>query len=486
MGIIWRDTMSVGIGEIDRDHKRLVAMANAMEKAVASSDETVVRAVMQELTRYVVDHFRREEGILARLGDTGLGRHKELHAAAADRLLALGRRYSIVTDAAERNGIAQQLHTFLNHWIINHILKEDMRIKAGRGAPPAAPDTVAVSVEPVSKPEAPRSADVEYSLPGHLAHLLKRIEYVAPSLPSPEGGFESFERLCEAAVCRRVDAVLVFFQRDNPDLVRELPPVFLASPEFATKLRRAIGAFIIPEILRSRQLRMLETRFDWRKADARSFWESVPPEVAADIMERWAAAWTGLRLVEKVGEDGGKVLQVRDTTRRLREMLQPDTPEAYDLPRICNPELDVFRSLFCIDPEVLVRLNRAWRKCHDLYEQEMDPRIFQQKARDGAFRDTLLEAFHGLPAHWGEFLVLTSYRVFARVTTHFLERFTTNLGRTADERHEHMPYLMRTLAHAHRIHAIRSRERLEEAQWQAQRQELGKILRGLGTTEREE
>lgn len=471
MAILWRDTMSVGVGELDRDHKKMIAMVNAMEAAMASLDQPVIAAVMQQLVTYVADDFQREEELMERHGDPGLAQHKEHHAQAAERIFVLRRRYQAASSIEDKREVARRLHGLLSHWLVNHILVEDLRLR----------DLVAPKAVTVAAPVAAERGreDVEYSLPPHLAHLLKRIEYDIPNLPPPHGRFESFELLCEAAICRRIDAMLVFFQRSNSDIARELPPLFIASPVFAARLRQALCTFIIPEILSNRQVRMFATRFDWTAADTQTFWEHAPAPLVEAMRERWSYAWDQLVLVERSRDDGSTVWQVKDTTKQLRLMLQPPDDEAYDLPRVGNQEIEVFRSLFQTDLALLTKLVRSWRKCHDLYEQELEPRVFQQRAREGAFRDTLLQVFHELPDHWGEFLVLTCYRVFHRMTTQFLERFATNFGRTDDERRAYMPYLMRTLAQARDIPEIRQRERLEEAEWQAQHQELQNIFKGI-------
>jgi len=325
---------------------------------------------------------------------------------------------------------------------------------------------------------AEENPDVEYYLPPHLSHLLKRLDYVVPVLPPPEGGFPSFDKLCEAAICRRVDKVLVFFQRHNPAVVRELPPIFLTSPEFAEKFRAAIGKLVFPIIWESRQVRMLSTSFEWATADTDSFWEFVGDQQADKVMASWIEAWNELRLIEAKKEDGTRVFKVKDNTKMLREMLQPSSDTAYDLPKVGNREIEVFKSL--LDPlnDWWSRLTIAWQACHDLYEQEKDPRVFQQKAREGAFRDNLLAAFQRFPDQWGDFLVLTCHRVFPRVSTEFLEKFSTNLGRNEIEREHYMPYLIRYLRQVREHPEIRLRERDDEFDFEEKMNELRVFLKG--------
>ncbi|CAA7624450.1 conserved hypothetical protein [Magnetospirillum sp. LM-5] len=336
------------------------------------------------------------------------------------------------------------------------------------------PNDAELAAERKARQEA-RDRDVEYALPPNLAHLLKRMDYVVPELPAPTRDFATFEKLCLAAICRRVDTILVFFQRHNPALRLELPTFFLASPEFAGRFHQVIEKFVFPTIWDSRQVRMLATNFDWASEDADSFWDHVTRPLERSIQQGWITAWDDLRLLE-THRNGGKVLQVKDATKELRQLLLPSDPMVYDIPKIGNREIGVFKSLLDPANDWSEVLNRSWRLCYDLYEQEKDPRVFQDKARDGAFRDGLLTVFGRFPPEWADFLVLTCHRVFPRVTTSFLERFATNLGRNEAEREAHIPYTIRYLRQVREIPEIREREREQEMEWEDKMKELRNYL----------
>ncbi|CUW38848.1 conserved protein of unknown function(Haemerythrin-like, metal-binding,1-132) [Magnetospirillum sp. XM-1] len=491
MAIQWQDAMSIGVPELDADHRALVELINGFEASVTAGDESGTGEAMRELVGLIADHFSREENLLSGIGCPSFYAHRDGHDAVADRIHLLRRRYLVASDASVRRDIASTLLAFIRVSVMDHILTEDSamgrrfaavpdaRSQPAEPAKPASPE----SVKPASaagKAMAPASAqDVEYSLPPHLAHLLTRLNYTQAELPPPRRDFETFDSLCAEAVGRRIDEVLVVFHKDNPSVCRPLAPVFVLSPDFAPRFRQAVEVLILPEMMKSRLLRQMAANNDWRAMDGDSFWESVDTPLAEDMLERWRLAWDELKLVERVKEDGSRVFQVKESTRALRDMLQPPSPEAYDLPRIGNTEIDTLTSLFDPTRDLAGALNAAWQRCHDLYEQEMEPRVFQQAAREGALRDYLLAAHQQYAANWGEFLTLTAHRVFGRVTSHFLERFVTSLGRTEQERAAHMPYLMRTVHQLRDRPEIRRRERDEEAEWQAQRRELQNVLKGI-------
>ncbi len=487
--IAWRDAMSVGSPALDADHKKLIELLNLAEEWVSRESWPQVGAVIDDLMAYVRDHFAREEAVQAAIKFPEAEAHKKHHETLTMKARVLHDKFKAATTDDSRKTCGAVLIKVLNEWLIDHILKQDMKFKPliPKKVPPPAPlpgselqtglpqqSEAEILAERKARREA-REKDVEYELPPNLAHLLKHIEYAVPELPPPAKGFESFEKFCEAAICRRVDKVLIFFQRHNPALTLELPPFFLASPEFAEKFRQAIAKFIVPTIWESRQIRLLATSFNWAEEDTDSFWEHITRPLEQCILQGWIQGWDDLKLVE-TKKDGARVFQVKDNTKALREMLTPSSPSAFDIPKITNREIETFKSLLDPANDWSEYLNRAWRSCHDLYEQEKDPRIFQQKAREGAFRDNLLNAFNKFPPEWVDFLVLACHRVFPRITTAFLENFARNLGRTEAEREAHIPYTIRYLRQARENPDIFDRERYEESEWQAQVKELSDYL----------
>lgn len=274
---------------------------------------------------------------------------------------------------------------------------------------------------------------------------------------------DSFTEVFPAAMTWRLRQVLTFFQRRNPDLQRELPVPFLLSPDFDSRFEATMRDQIAPSMLRQgRTITVLETQRQWARASTKDFWAFIAEDDKRRerIVTAWDAAWTAMRQQRTTKEDKatGKVREVwvaMPALKDVRERLAPPTPDAYDIPPIRNRELELFASLlFEFNP---LALENAWVKLRQLYEQEMDRRWYQDKARQGALRDSLLDVFSTLPDCSGEFMVILCYFCFPHINLHFLERFTHNKGSTAAEREQKVPYLMRFLSHE-RVPAIRQEE----------------------------
>lgn len=484
MPIAWRDAMALGEAKVDEDHKKYVALINATENFAGQGQYAPISLVLQKLTDLNVQHFAREEALMANVGYLDIDAHKALHEQFSKKVKVLSEKFSATSSAPEQKQISAVVVSVLNDYFMNHILKEDLKLKpfmrkvGQTGAVSLLTDIDKASEQELEKRRANRNRDVEYQVPPQFAHLLQRLEYAIPQPPPPLSDFPSFASLCEAAICRRVDKILVFFQRKNLDLVRELPPIFLASPEFAEKFHLVVNKLIFPVIWESRQVRMVSTSFDWSGADAENFWDNLTPLLKEAILNGWSEAWDGLRLVEVKKEDGTRALQVREQTKILRAMLAATNEAHYDLPKVGNREIEVFKSLLDTNTDWWTSLNNAWRIVHDLYEQEKDPRVFQQKAREGALRDNLLYAFQRFPEIWGDFMVLACHRVFPRISSVFLESFATNFGRSEAEREGYVPYTIRYLRQVREHPSMRERERGEEDHWQSEMKKLRDYLAG--------
>lgn len=503
MPIAWRDAMAIGVPELDADHKRLVSLVNACEKAVAETNPAVGQRIFELVVDYAQTHFKREEVFHLSSGAPDYERHKRLHLAMTSEARDLWREFLAEPDPKRKAACVGRLNEMLNRWMIDHILKEDMKLKGYasrkvqltqvKPVATCAPEPVlsqpsmvlTVNSEVASRTgEKPQTEDLVYDLPPHLAHLMHRFEFQTPQMPEPKGDFETFEALCEAAIHHRVNKVLVFFQRTNPEVKRKLPPIFLASPAFAARFHEAVSKFIIPTITNSRQIKMMSASVDCTGLDTENFWDLLKTILKDHILSTWTSAWDQLRLVPTTKPDGSRVLQVKDETKLLREMLASTEDEMYDLPKVGNREIDVFTSLLDTSIDWWYTLNKAWEIVEDIYEQEKDPRIFQDKARVGALRDNLLNAFQRFPEQWGDFLILACHRMFPRVSTIFLESFTTNVGRNEAEREVHLPYTIRYLRQVRSFPSIHEQDMAAEEQWQSEMDQLRKYLKGMDDAKR--
>ncbi len=131
MTIAWEEKLKVGNLEIDADHKELIGMINEFEAKTKSPDGVSLRALqitLERLQLYVHDHFAREEYIQAIAKYPGLSENKRQHDALRKTLADFIARFE--SGALDEPGkAADEMATFLNHWLMNHILEVDIKMR---------------------------------------------------------------------------------------------------------------------------------------------------------------------------------------------------------------------------------------------------------------------------------------------------------------------------------------------------------------------
>jgi hemerythrin-like metal-binding protein len=124
--IIWKDEFSVGVDQMDEQHKKIIAMINRLirEQNIVTEPETVAK-LLTEMTDYTREHFRAEEYLMSEYGydrkDDQVKRHKEFIQKTMEFCSASNVGPNILSVA---------LLEYLSTWLVDHILTEDMQYKA--------------------------------------------------------------------------------------------------------------------------------------------------------------------------------------------------------------------------------------------------------------------------------------------------------------------------------------------------------------------
>jgi len=123
----WDSALETGNDEIDRQHKRLFALANALQDAIESDsvDEDTIEDAVFGLTDYVTEHFFDEEALMRRAQYPALPTHRGLHEQLTEHTLKITARYFNEHDVAPAD-----LAPFLTTWLTGHIRQHDMALVA--------------------------------------------------------------------------------------------------------------------------------------------------------------------------------------------------------------------------------------------------------------------------------------------------------------------------------------------------------------------
>ncbi|WP_052000187.1 bacteriohemerythrin [Caenispirillum salinarum] len=120
----WRDEYSVHHATLDFDHQMLINIINQLFDAMAEKQgHEVVGRTIESLERYVQVHFAREEKVMRECNYPDFGPHAEGHREI-ERTVADIR--SLWERAPEEVNCAEVMR-FLKTWLVNHILKTDMK-----------------------------------------------------------------------------------------------------------------------------------------------------------------------------------------------------------------------------------------------------------------------------------------------------------------------------------------------------------------------
>ncbi|MFA7242049.1 MAG: bacteriohemerythrin [Sulfuricellaceae bacterium] len=122
--IKWDKSLSVGVDEIDSDHKELINLFNQLYASCSASEGALAAAEMDTLLRlldYTKHHFKREEKLMKQEGYPDYEEHRELH----DDLLLITLNFQEQLQSSEIHEITDETLEFLRSWIVNHIMECD-------------------------------------------------------------------------------------------------------------------------------------------------------------------------------------------------------------------------------------------------------------------------------------------------------------------------------------------------------------------------
>lgn len=121
--ISWNDSLSVGIDEIDEQHKILVQLLNDLNQAINENHgKEACLAILDRLVDYTRIHFAVEEALMRIFEYSDYENHKAAHEALIEEVLSM--RHEITHTGRK---ISIELLYFLKKWLTLHIVESDKR-----------------------------------------------------------------------------------------------------------------------------------------------------------------------------------------------------------------------------------------------------------------------------------------------------------------------------------------------------------------------
>lgn len=117
----WQDDFSVGVTQMDNDHKKLIGLLNRCIDVVNTDESDIdeIDRILDEMMKYANHHFHREEALMKDNGYPDLVDHQYEHQQFVI--------YVEQTIASYETGelTARDLLKFLKDWLSHHILEMD-------------------------------------------------------------------------------------------------------------------------------------------------------------------------------------------------------------------------------------------------------------------------------------------------------------------------------------------------------------------------
>lgn len=122
----WSQEFEIGIGAIDQDHQTLFNTIRQLGEHIDQErGEGRVKATIHALQLYVDEHFEREERFMIRAGYPDYPAHRKEHDTFRDAIASLKDFH----EHAPADIDAQKIVSFLEDWLLHHILQIDAQYK---------------------------------------------------------------------------------------------------------------------------------------------------------------------------------------------------------------------------------------------------------------------------------------------------------------------------------------------------------------------
>ncbi len=124
--IAWSDYLSVGVAEMDEEHRQFIARVNDLNKAIIESESKAkVERLLDLMLMEATHHFWHEQELLARWNYP----HTAAHTATHVELTAQFARVMKEIEESEISFVWASKGLRLKQLLVEHLLKEDMKYR---------------------------------------------------------------------------------------------------------------------------------------------------------------------------------------------------------------------------------------------------------------------------------------------------------------------------------------------------------------------
>ena len=125
--IVWSKDYELGNEFVDSQHKRLFELvSNVGQSCAEGGDNSALSETLDFLLQYTVQHFSDEEALQLQYNYPDFENHKKLHEEFEATVKEKVEEFKA---SGSTKDLSETVSDFIIAWLVNHILKEDMKIK---------------------------------------------------------------------------------------------------------------------------------------------------------------------------------------------------------------------------------------------------------------------------------------------------------------------------------------------------------------------
>jgi len=126
--IAWSEDYNLGNDFVDSQHKRLFELVRSIGKScLEGEDINKLSETLDFLLQYTVQHFHDEESLQLKYNFPEYEYHKKLHEEFE---ATVSEKVSEFKEKGSTKDLSDAVNNFVITWLENHIIMEDMKIKA--------------------------------------------------------------------------------------------------------------------------------------------------------------------------------------------------------------------------------------------------------------------------------------------------------------------------------------------------------------------
>jgi hemerythrin-like metal-binding protein len=122
--ILWSEILSVGVKEIDEDHRKMIDLFNVLNQAILSQQpQEYLTAVLEELINCTIWHFSHEERLMIERQYPEYEAHKYEHRDLIAGVKEL--QHDLLYSGGQ---LTEEQIQYLERWLTQHILTTDQKL----------------------------------------------------------------------------------------------------------------------------------------------------------------------------------------------------------------------------------------------------------------------------------------------------------------------------------------------------------------------